>query len=100
DECACSLRLESATILLSKQVDKFLVPGASPAARIHVLHNVQRYVVLGCEARDVIGPWSLVHTCPTARNEPWSAARVGFTLREVGRLLDSSSSAPVWLDLA
>jgi DNA-binding transcriptional MerR regulator len=25
---------------------------------------------------------------------------VGFTLREVGRLLDSSSSAPVWLDLA
>jgi DNA-binding transcriptional MerR regulator len=25
---------------------------------------------------------------------------VGFKLREVGRLLDSSSSAPVWLDLA
>ncbi len=25
---------------------------------------------------------------------------VGFTLREVGRLLDSASSAPVWLELA
>ena len=25
---------------------------------------------------------------------------VGFTLREVARLLDSSRSAPVWLDLA
>src|SRR6266542_2390366 len=32
--------------------------------------------------------------------ELWLAAGVGFTLREIGRLLDSPSSAPVWRELA